>query len=213
MKCENCSEPGALACEIGGQSLSLCDRCRLRFELQSEFERRVPAVLDSVSAGNYAGALEILGAAEAELGHRDLDGWLGRSLLACKAMVLEEQGNWPGALKLIEQRLLLPFTDSSEHAVSLLSGALALLRLGRVDEARAHMSSALDCLESAHPQATLPKALRWLEEGDETIFLGRGELIAAALQAFNLVAPVDPRTDPVGALRWAQLNWPAHPRR
>lgn len=207
MICRNCGSDCVATSTAQSSSLELCDACQRYFDLMENYERRLVQLAEALASKDYQSALEVLNRAEVELLHLDATGWLSRTILADRGMVLQEQGRWQDALVSYEARLQLPFSDPAENAVTLLSGARMLLRLGRQTEALAHMNAAVDCLKDAHPQAALPMLLTWLDEGQHTIFLGRESLVESALRAYSLDFPGDVSKDPVGALLWAKANW------
>lgn len=205
MKCERCGEDGAGS--TNSESVALCNQCRRRSELQEQYDLRLPDFAKRIKARDYSDALKIVDTTEAELKHLETEGWLTRTLMLDRAMVLEMQGMFEEALVQIERRLELPFEEHSERASTLLSGAMILNRLGRMLEARSYMSNVLEVLDLAHPKAALPKLLRWLQTGDESLLAGRRETVDRALQAHGLQPPDEVATDPIAALHWARRNW------
>ena len=206
MSCEGCGANDS-SCTVGSDGVALCEACRLRFRLQHEYENRLPEFARRLQTGDFEGALESIRATEEALSPSDPDGWVARATLADKALVLQKQGRWGEALEAIEARLALRFDDVSEKITTLLAAVTALRALGRRAEATARLVAALDCLETAHPEAALPTLLKCLETGDEAVLAERASLVVTALAAYDLRPPVDAQADSLGALKWAKQNW------
>lgn len=204
MKCQSCHANDA---EITRDEVPLCRGCGEKFALQREYELRLCNVADLLENRAFDEALEEIQATENALAPRDHDGWVHRSLLADRAMVLREARRWDEALRMFDARLALPFEDPGEQAGTGLGAALALVQLGRHEEARSRMPSVLDALERAHPMAVLPNLLQWADAGSPRVLEGRQRLIGVALKAYNLDPPLGLEADPTAVLAWAKAHW------
>ena len=165
-------------------------------------------MVDLLAARDYEGAIAVIDATWAEIGHLDIDNWLHRSLLADRAMVREKQGQLADALELLNARLALPFDEPSEQASSFLAGALLLYQFDKLVEARVYMSAAIVCLKQSYVRAALPCILRWLDTGDVEVFRGRHEFVVSAVRAYGLEPPLALLNDTLGILDWVKRNNP-----
>lgn len=188
----------------------LCSKCRSKFELRAKYEVYLLRTADLLEKREYQGALAVLATAESDLRPFETDNWLERTLLADRAMVVENQGRPQEALELLNTRLALPFDDPSEQAESFLAGALLLYQLHRVLEARVYMSATIACLQQAYPRAALPCILQWLDTGDTEAFRGRHEFVLSAIRAYGLEPPEAFTGDVAPLLDWTKQKNPLH---
>jgi hypothetical protein len=134
MTCELCGRPATRQYTSTGRTIDICDSCSARRTVQDAYESRLVELHQLASAGKYAEALGVLDALWAAHRSNDSDGWLERSLLAHRALLLGEQGDLDGAiaaqLRVIE--LAQSATDLASEGLALAS---LLERAGKLDDA------------------------------------------------------------------------------
>jgi len=206
VNCENCKTPIDGTATYKG--MALCSGCRAKFELRHKYEVYLLKMADLLEERDYEGAIAVLDTAGVDLRPFETDTWLERTLLADRAMVVENQGKLQEALELLNARLALPFDEPSEQAESFLAAALLLHQFDRVSEARVYMSAAIVCLQQAYPRAALRCVLGWLDTGDVEVFRGRHEFVVSAVRAYGLEPPLELANDTPGILDWVKRNNP-----
>lgn len=153
--CALCSAPAEEAYTRAGQTMRLCRRCMTRQHLQDALEARLVEIDRCMREQRHDEAVRILD--EIWDAHRalDTDGWLERSVLSHRALILFDQGKLPEALDVYRARGALGFPESSDFPTHQLGLAQVLAGLG-------HYREAIDALEDglrAMDRRTLPGAL------------------------------------------------------
>jgi len=93
MSCLFCGAPATAHHTLGGRTVPVCARCLDRQELQDALEARLPELHRLTTGRDWAAALTLLDALLAAHGTRDHDGWLARSVLAHRALILADKGD------------------------------------------------------------------------------------------------------------------------
>jgi hypothetical protein len=168
----------------------VCDRCLARQELQDAYEGRLIELHQLVEDGRFEGALALLDELATRHAARDHDGWLQRSLLAHRALILGEQGDLDGAIA-AQREVLRRITEPADLASEGLALATLLERqAGRAVPAALTLLARYASIKSQQRQEIperyrrdLESAMAWwgMDPPAPTAPLGR--LIANADQA------------------------------
>ena len=137
---------------------------------QDAYERVLPRIAALTNEKRYDDALRTLDELLRSEEHRDVDGWLRRSVIAHRALVLAESGRAADALSEWKKRAELGLTDPSERIEHALGSSACLTRLHRHDEAIALLRKALREVPLSH----LGSALGLLDRLAEA-YAGSGE--------------------------------------
>lgn len=157
MKCASCDRESTDRYTRTDRTVDVCNRCLARLELQDAYEDRLLELHELAEDGRFDQALAILDELSIRHAARDHDGWLRRSLLAHRALILGEQGDLEGAIA-AQREVLRHTTDPADLVSEGLALATLLERADRFDEAAA---SAAEALELATGDVT-PAALTLL---------------------------------------------------
>ena len=158
VNCKLCSAPAEEVYTRAGLTMRLCRRCITRQHLQDAFEARLLEIDTCMREKQHDEALRILDEIWDTNRTHDTDGWLERSVLSHRALVLFDQGKLPEALDVYRTRGMRGFPESSDFPTHQLGLAEVLAGLG-------HYREAIDALEDglrALDRRTLPGALSLL---------------------------------------------------
>src|SRR5690242_16529079 len=90
MICASCGAAATARYSHGDQTVEVCARCLDRLELQDAFEARLLDLHALSTDGQYSAALQLLDELVDAHQARDHDRWLARSVLAHRAILLEQ---------------------------------------------------------------------------------------------------------------------------
>jgi len=161
MICAVCGAPSTLRFSRGTRMLDVCARCLDRLELQDAFEARLLELDQLAIDGRHAAALALLGEVLSAHGARDHDGWLARSVLAHRAILLDQQGDLAAALQARLALLEGGIPDPSEEMAERLALATLLERMGRLEEAAEAAEQALVAARGPAAAGVVPVLARY----------------------------------------------------
>jgi tetratricopeptide (TPR) repeat protein len=130
---------------------------------QDAYERVLPRIATLTNEKRYDEALRALDELMRSEEHRDTDGWLRRSVIAHRALVLAESGRAADALSEWKKREALGLTDPSDRIEHALGSSACLTQLHRHDEAIARLRSALREMPLSHLGSALGLLYRLAE--------------------------------------------------
>jgi len=117
---------------------------------QDAYERVLPRVVALTDQGHHDEALQVLDRLLRSESHRDHDGWLRRSVVAHRALILADAGRDEDALSEWNTRAAMGFSDPSSRVEHALGVAVLLTRLQRAAEAITLLRTALSELPLTH---------------------------------------------------------------
>jgi len=162
-------------------------------ETQDAYERLLPRVVALTDEARFDEALAVLDEMLRSESHRDHDGWLRRSVVAHRALILAEAGKTVDALSEWDQRADLGLTDPSDRIEHALGAGTCLTKLRRYDEAIALLRSALHDLPLSHLGSALGLLARLAHAyaGSGQPFPATYEPLIRAIAAYHDVAITD----------------------
>jgi tetratricopeptide (TPR) repeat protein len=142
--CANCQKRPAVKTYSRGRFTDMvCASCFDRLSVQEAYEDKLIHIGDLARNGKYDDALACLGAILEGNRDRDHDGWLSRSIVAHRALILFQAGRYAESEEACKARAQLGFADAWERCEYAHGLANALEALGRDGEAVAVLEDAL----------------------------------------------------------------------
>ncbi len=198
-KCIFCGEVAEQVYVLAERAVDVCTSCLVRQEVQDVYEKKLPELHELTATRRFDEAHQVLDTMRSQHGGRDRDGWLTRSIVAHKALLYLEQGEYGKALSAYQEWAQLGFAQPSERVEHSLGRARALVADHRAGEAVAVLEATLESLEPDLLPASicLLEALAMSYAALNTPIPQRwyGVLLSAA-QALNIELPNGERDAP-----------------
>lgn len=160
--CDLCSNPSARVYSKKGMELNLCELCFDFFRVKDAYEAKLIDIAAASGAGRYERVLEILDEVWETNAAYDRDGWLERTILSHRALLLAEKGEIESAVAVLREVSSKTLDAIGSPRSQVLRGsqsdlsefiniqhllAESLDRLGRKDEALAELEKTLSVLK------------------------------------------------------------------
>lgn len=195
MNCELCGKrPVTQTYEFSGRTSQLCDQCFDRSSVQDAFEARLVEIELHAMAGRISEALAVLDELLALYLARDHDGWLRRSVLSHRAMILHRHGDLQGALA-AQQAAIDCTADPRDRVQEWVGLAVILEQLGRLTDAGDAIARAIDDIDSSsrHVQGAPSVLARYLRlRPDGALPPRAGVLLERAATEWGIEQPATP---------------------
>jgi hypothetical protein len=175
--------------------------------VQTAYHKHYRTVVDLFESEQFERALEVVDAIEKQYGAEDASGWLHRSILADRALILDRWGKLEEAKEAYLEQISFGFLEPSDEASTRSALARLLFRVRDFDGALEQMKRVLVVLDSAHPAAGFPILRRWVETTDGSLdhelFKGAQTTLNRAILAQGIELPSPPVSDPRQLILWA----------